>query len=834
MGNSIYGVAISGLNAAQVALNTTSHNIVNANTEGYNRQQIKQSATTPAPTGGGFLGRGVQINTISRVYDEFVGRQVQTAKAQDGYLTSQFSHLSDLDNLLADPSAGFSPSLQDFFTGVQTVANSPKDAAARQSLLGLAESMVTKLRTVNERMAVLREDVNTEIVSSVGNINSITSQIAELNDQIILATGAGGGNPPNDLLDKRDQLVKDLNGYVKSTVIKQSDGSYNVFIGNGQNLVVGNMAFNLGAIASPDDPSRLEVAYQQFGATVIIPDNLITGGSLGGVLEFRTKTLDDAQNSLGRIAVSLAQTVNDQHRKGQDLNGQFGGNFFKFPVEQVNAQHNLGTNARTMTAELTSDQPFIESDFNVAYDGTNYTITRLTDGQTNTVTPASILAAGGHVAFGVRFQLSGNLAAGENFGVSFRPAASHVIPSAKNTGDAALQVSIANIGVLSSSDYEFIVDKVDDVTTVGVREDSYRIVRKSDGMTTNINGTQWANPPIVVDGLSFRLNSGNFVAGDRFTIQPTRDFAENMSVMITDTAKLAAAAPIRTSSDVATIVTSQGGSNTGTGTITNITESMVSSGGSAAKKVEVVFTGPGTYDIRDAGTGTVLAGNQPYVPGGNITYNGWTVQVAGAPAAGDRFIIEPRRNTGSGTISAGVVSSVPVNINLKDPVAIQFVSSTSYQLVDPTNGNVLQGPQLYTAGQDISFNGWTVQLSGVPANGDSFIIEANAGGTADARNMLAIGKLQTMNTMAGGTSNFQGTYSKMVADVGVKTNQVKINQEAQAALLQQAETKQQSTSGVNLDEEAANLLIFQQAYQAASRTIQIAQRAFEEVLNIGR
>ncbi|MGQ5523016.1 flagellar hook-associated protein FlgK [Chitinimonas sp. PSY-7] len=834
MGNSIYGIAVSGLNAAQVALNTASHNIVNANTPGYNRQTMKQAAMQPNPTGGGFVGRGVEITGISRIYDAFIGRQVQIAKAQDGYLSSQLSHLSDLDNLMADPSAGFSPSLQDFFTGVQTVANSPKDVSARQSLLGLAQSMITKMHTVNERMAVLREDVNTEITSSVSNINSITNQIAALNDQIILASGSGDGNAPNDLLDQRDQLVKDLNGYVKSTIIKQSDGSYNVFIGNGQNLVVGSQSFTLGAVASADDPSRLEVAYQQFGATITIPDNLITGGSLGGVLEFRTKALDEVQNSLGRVAVALGQTVNDQHRRGQDLNGQYGGNLFQFPVEQINAQYNLGANSRTMTAELASALPFIESDFNIAFDGTNYTITRMTDSQSVTVAPAAILAAGGQLAFGVRFQLSGNLAAGENFGVSFRPAASHILPSSKNAGNADLQVSISNVSALTSSDYELIVDKVDDPSTVGVLEDSYRIVRKSDGMVTNINGTQWATPPVVVDGLEFRLNSGTFVAGDRFTIQPTRDFAENMSVMVTDTAKIAAAAPIRTSADAVRIVTSVPTTNTGTGTLTAVTNSLNSNGGTSAKKIEIVFTSATSYDVRDASTGTVLAGNQTYAAGGNITYNGWTVQISGAPNAGDRFVIEPRRNTGSGAISAGVVNSAPVNINLKNPVAVQFVSSTSYQLVDPTNGTVLQAAQAYTSGSNISFNGWSVKVSGVPATGDTFLIEANTGGTADARNMLALGQLQTANTMTGGTTNFQGAYSKMVADVGVQTNQVKINQKAQASLLQQAETKQQQVSGVNLDEEAANLLNFQQAYQAASRTIQIAQKAFEEVLNIGR
>ncbi|GLR13090.1 hypothetical protein GCM10007907_18800 [Chitinimonas prasina] len=883
MGNGIYGIAVSGLKAAQIGLTTTSHNIANASTPGYNRQVISQSAVEPTPTGGGFLGRGAQVDTITRIYNEFVGRQVQTAQAQAGYLTNLKSHLADLDNLLADPSAGFSPSLQDFFTGVQTVANNPQDVTARQSLLGLAESMITKLQTVDSRMQTLRSDVNTEIQATVGNINSITGQIAHLNDQIILSTTVGN-NLPNDLLDKRDHLVTQLNQYVKSTVIKQTDGSYNIFIGNGQNLVVGNRSFTLGAVQAVDDPSRLDVAYQQFGVTAVIPSEMITGGSLGGVLEFRKEVLDVSQNSLGRVALALAQTFNEQHRKGQDLNGQYGGNFFQFPTERISAQPRVGGNQVSLTAELTSVRPFVESDYNIALDntGTNYTITRLTDGQTATVSLASgeLTSATGFTAFGVRFKLEINpnvnpptgpdLLAGENVGISFRPAASEVIANGRNQGNADLQVSISDISKLTTSDYEFIFDGPD-----------YRVVRREDGAQFNINASAWANPPIEIDGLSFRINAGNMVAGDRFTVLPTRGFADEMTVMIKDTAKVAAAAPIRTSSDTFSIASSANAANTGGALINSVSASVAAQGGVAAKKIEILFTAAGTFDIRDANTGTVLAANQTYTSGNNISYNGWTVQITdggGPPVAGDRFVIDPRKNTGTANISAGVVTTMPINTDMKTPVAIRFETATRFNLVnpstgevidpatgnrfqpntgnivdrsgnivsggnslDPATGNVVDGgmtvqfsSQAYTSNGNISYNGWTVQITGVPAARDTFLVEPNTGGKADSRNMLALGKLQTTNILSGGTASYQGAYSKLVADVGVRANQVNINEAAQSQLLMQSQTKLAEASGVNLDEEASNLLIYQQAYLASSRVIQIAQKAFEEVLNIGR
>jgi len=840
MGNSIYGIAVTGLNAAKVGLQTTSHNIANANTEGYSRQTITQAAILPQQTGNGYVGSGVQVTAINRIYDDFQTRQVQTATAQDGYLTSLNDHLTDIDNLLADPSAGFSPSLQDFFTGVQTVANDPSSGPARQSLLGLSESMVTKLQTINGRLTTLRSDLNGELQATVGKINSITGQIANLNDQIALTRGSSGA--PNDLLDKRDELVKQLNQEVKATVVTQVDGSFNIFIGNGQNLVAGNQAFTLGAVPATDDPRRLDVAYQQYGSTAPIPQSLITGGSLGGLLQFRTDVLDAAQNSLGRVAMTLAQTMNNQQRQGQDLNGQIGGNYFKLPLESAHKQYGLGDGTQSLTATLQSNatNPFIESDFNVQAvppdpaDPTtlDYVITRLTDGQKVTI-PAinaatSILPPGtGQPAFGVNFQLSGPLNANEQVSVSFSPAASAVIPNAKNVGNGQLQVSVDDTNQLTGSDYTFNYQGPD-----------YSVTRNSDKAIFTVSAQMWANPPVVIDGLRFQLNGGSFTPGDSFLVRPTRDLADNLSVAISDPAKIAAAAPIRSSADTFSLVTSK--TPTSVGDVTAVSASIEAQGGVAAKRINLVFTSPTTYDVQDAATNTTLAASQTFDPTvGTISYNGWTVSVTGADV-GDQFTIDPRRNTGTGQIAAGTVSGAPVNVKLQQPVSLVFDSATTYQLRDPATGAALQVDPVtgnpisnaYTSGSDISFNGWKTQVSGVPAAGDTFLIEPNLGGVSDNRNILAMGQLQTANTISNGSVNYQSAYSQIVSNIGVQANQAGINQKAQASLLQQAINRQQSTAGVNLDEEASNLLIFQQAYQAASKTIQIAQQAFQQILNI--
>lgn len=830
MGNSIYGIAISALNAAQVGLSTTGHNIANANTEGYNRQKITQGTTSPQPLGTGFVGRGVEIKSVDRVYNEYLDRQVQYANAQDGFFTSLDSHLRDLDSVLADPSAGFSPSLQDYFRGIQTVANDPTSAAARQSLLGLSESMVTKLQTINDRFNTLRNDVNSELSATVSSINTITGQIAQLNDQIAITSGQTTGSQPNDLLDTRDQLINDLNRLVKATVVKQSDGSFNVFVGNGQNLVVGNQAFTLGTVAADDDPERMEVAYKQFGSTAVIPSNLLTGGSLGAVLQFRRDVLDVTQNALGRVAMGLAQTINNQQRQGQDANGRMGGNFFKMPLEQESRSYGLGDGTQVLTASLGggSDAPFIESDFNIRVspvDG-SYTITRITDNEQVVIPEADALVGlmdpnVGQQAFGVAFKLSGPMNLGEQVGISFRPAASSVTPNTKNTGNAQVQVSISDVNKLTTSDYEFMFDGPD-----------YRVVRKSDNMSFAISGSQWARPPVEVDGMRFQVNAGILEKGDRFLIKPTGNFASTVSVAIKDTAKIAAAAPIRTTSDTFAFVASK--TPASAGTISMVTVAVEAQGGAAAKRVNLVFTSDTTYDIRDANTNATLATNQTFDPAiGQISYNDWTASITDA-LSGDQYTVDPRRNGGNAEISAGRVNGAPANALLKDPVAVVFDSPTSFELRNPATGEVLQASSLYTSGGGISYNGWTIEVSGTVAVGDTFLVGPNSSGVADNRNILLMGQLQTQNTLAQGSSNFQSAYSKMVSEVGVQANQARINQSAQSSLLLQAQTKVKESSGVNLDEEASNLLIFQQAYLASSRTIQIAQKIFEEILNIGR
>jgi len=651
MGSSIFGIGMSGMNAAQAGLVTTGHNISNASTPGFSRQEVIQTSNLPQATGAGFLGQGVSVSTVRRLYSDTLANQLTLAQTQGSQLDAYNAQIAQLANMLGDPNAGLTPALQDFFSGVADVAAHPESVPSRQALLSSANALSASFQGLDQQMAQIRAGINTAITGSIASINGYAQQIASLNQSIVVAESASAQQPANDLRDQRDALVAALNREVRASVVMESNGSYDVFVGNGQPVVVGVKTFALVGAPSPEDPQRLEVGYQSGASTVLLSANNIQGGTLGGLLSFRSNTLDAAQNALGRVAIGLAQTFNDQHALGQDLNGA------------------LGTKVFTVAS------------------------------------PA-------------------------------------VLPNSNNAGSAAVTAALQNVNALTVSDYRLQYNGA-----AGGNE-NFLLTRLSDGMTTAATFPTATGYPysINADGITLTLPAGAAL-NDSWLIEPTRRGAAGIGVALTDPAAIAAAFPIR--------------------------------------------------------TGAALA------------------------------------NSGSGTISAGSVSSV-ANLPLPATVTLTFNAATGQFSV---GGAVpAAGPFAYTPGGNIGFNGISFAISGVPANGDRFTLDRNANAVADNRNALALASLQAANTLgrnagiAGSqpTTSFQGAYSQLVSQVGNTARQTEVTAKAQQNLIAQTKQAQQSVSGVNLDEEAGNLLRYQQAYQASGKMMQIASTLFQSLLDLGK
>jgi flagellar hook-associated protein 1 FlgK len=328
----IFQTSVSGMLAFQRALATTSHNISNVNTEGYSRQRTALSTLTPTPAGGGWVGTGVGVESIRRLADDNRLASVRTNSSEYNRLET-FAELNGrIDNLLADKDAGLSPALQAFFNSVQQAASDPTSPTSRNVMLTEAGNLASRFHYIESRLSELEGEVNHRIEVAVDEVNEMAAAVARLNQDIAVALGRSQGAPPNDLLDQRDLLLEKISERITTQVVPAEGGSVNVFIGNGQALVVGAQYNSLTTVANATDPARREIAFVANGSTVNVTRNL-SGGSLGGLLDFRRESLDVISAELGEVASALAQEFNDQHRLGASFDGgtmQRGGDFFSF------------------------------------------------------------------------------------------------------------------------------------------------------------------------------------------------------------------------------------------------------------------------------------------------------------------------------------------------------------------------------------------------------------------------------------------------------------------------------------------------------------------------
>ncbi|MFO3903737.1 flagellar hook-associated protein FlgK [Enterobacter hormaechei] len=386
--SSLINSAMSGLSAAQAALNTASNNISSYNVTGYTRQTTVLSASNSTLTGGGWVGNGVYVSGVQREYDSFITNQLRAAQNQSSALTTRYQQMSKIDDVLSGSTNSLATTMQDFFSSLQTLVSNAEDPAARQTVLGKADGLVNQFKVNDQYLRDQDKQINIAIGTSVDQINNYAKQIANLNDQISRLTGVGAGASPNNLLDQRDQLVSELNQIVGVEVSVQDGGTYNVSFGNGYNLVQGSTSNQLAAVKSSADPSRTTVAFVDgTSGPVEIPEKLLTSGSLGGMLTFRTEELDAARNTLNQLALSFANAMNTQHAKGFDADGEPGEKLFDIGAPAVLANSkNTGSAAVTAKVDMANYTKVQATDYKMEFDGSSWKITRLSDKTTVTAT----------------------------------------------------------------------------------------------------------------------------------------------------------------------------------------------------------------------------------------------------------------------------------------------------------------------------------------------------------------------------------------------------------------------------------------------------------------
>ncbi|MFP2420160.1 flagellar hook-associated protein FlgK [Pseudescherichia vulneris] len=430
--SSLMNSAMSGLGAAQAALNTVSNNIASYNVSGYTRQTTVLSAANSTLGAGGWVGNGVTVSSVQREYNAFITNQLNAAQNQSSGLTTRYQQMSKIDDLLSDTTNSLSATLQDFYSSLQTLVSNAEDPAARQAVLGKSQGLVNQFKTTDQYLRDQDKQVNGAIVSTVSQINNYAQQIATLNDKISKLTGVGAGASPNDLLDQRDQLVSQLNQLVGVEVNVQDGSTYNVTMANGYNLVQGSNARQLAAVPSSADPSRTTVAYvDNVAGNIEIPEKLLNTGSLGGLLTFRTQDLDQTRNSLNQMALAFADAFNTQNKAGIDADGNVGKDFFNIggPSALSNTKN---TGSATLGVTMTDSKQVQATDYKMSFDGTNWQVTRLSDN--TSVTPT--VETDGSLSFdGLNVKVSG--AANKNDSFTVKPVANAIVNMSVALSDAS-------------------------------------------------------------------------------------------------------------------------------------------------------------------------------------------------------------------------------------------------------------------------------------------------------------------------------------------------------------------------------------------------------------
>jgi len=322
----LLSIGLSGLSASKTQLSITGHNITNVNTPGYSRQDASQATRSPQFSGAGYIGSGTSLVDVRRSYSEFLTSQLRSSTSLNSDVEAYKSQIDQLDSLLAGTTTGITPSLQKFFSALQTAAEDPANIPARQLVLAEAEGLARRFNTVYDRLSEQNSFTNKQMSAVTDQVNRLAGSIGSLNEAIAIA--AANGKQPNDLLDARDEAVRQLSGYIGVTVVPQDDSSFNVFIGSGQPLVVGSTVAKLEVVPGQGDPNRHEVQFISGGSRQGITSQ-ITGGELGGLIRYREEVLDSTMNSLGRLSLAVSDQVNTQLRQGLDLKGDVGVDLFK-------------------------------------------------------------------------------------------------------------------------------------------------------------------------------------------------------------------------------------------------------------------------------------------------------------------------------------------------------------------------------------------------------------------------------------------------------------------------------------------------------------------------
>jgi flagellar hook-associated protein 1 FlgK len=316
-------LGIRAMAANYAALQTTGHNISNANVKGYSRQQVELATAQGQFTGAGFFGKGVNVVSVTRLHNAFLTREADVAKSLSAMDAARLQHLKRMENVFQPGEHGLGAAAADLFSAMTDLGSNPSDLATRQVVLARAGDLASRFAAAGAALDEVQAGVAAEVKASVARINALAEGIAQANDRVAALRGLG--QPANDLLDERERLISQLSEEVAVTRVEASDGTLAIFVGGGQRLVLGNQAERLSVQRDKVDPTQIAVGVADGAAVRTLDSHVIAGGKLAGLLRFQSQDLTQGRNLIGQLALAVGGALNAQQLRGVNLQQPLGG-----------------------------------------------------------------------------------------------------------------------------------------------------------------------------------------------------------------------------------------------------------------------------------------------------------------------------------------------------------------------------------------------------------------------------------------------------------------------------------------------------------------------------
>jgi flagellar hook-associated protein 1 FlgK len=890
---SLINIGLTGLKANQAALSTTGHNIVNADTEGYTRQRVETTTNAALYRGGLVQGQGVKVDDINRIYNQFINEQVVRDTSALNEIQAQLGSLEQMDKLLSNPATGAAVEMADMFDSFQVVADDPSSVSVRNTVVNDIKDVEVRYNQVYNNLFEQQLTNAQQIEASAIEVNTILTDIATLNKEIVQFEG-GGSAEANDLLDKRDASILQLSGFMDISTVEDNSGALSVFLSNGQSLVVGDISYPIVVEDDEFDLNMKSVSVNVSGVLVEATDQ-ISGGTISGLLKFQNETIPQAMNQLGRIAVVMADQVNEQHRLGMDANGNLGGYVFRDVNDQdvarsrfMSSSDNALPNDRVGNITITDSSVMTADDYILEFTGpndNNYEVRRVAD---DAVVTRGVIVTAYPVEIdfeGIRVELeSGSFQQGDEF---------QLRPSRSGASDLRMDIERGDQLALASP-----IRTEQDLGNTGTGEitqgqilDVYQQAPNDDVLLPTFQTPGALAPPVIV----------------RFTSETTYDVLDNSD----PSNPVSLVPPLENQTYIPgvsneifpddpglTIVQSQGalagavtagtvngyGAETlsftftdpDSGVVTNRPAVAIAANTPAQQIVNQLNQQQGVVatanteltlsNFDDNGTGTAY----------EIVINGETLAIT-APDVVDADTIAREVNANGNLATQNIRAfSDGTSVRLESFVGVDItVTVNGDPDVLPGDGDSIdvtdslgttlnvQGGNSATVGGTIDvqleegllmtsdsiglgniftpiptassfYTGYQIEISGEPQRTDVFTVDFNSNGVSDNRNVIEMIDIQREKTIATDQSagmTLEEGYNQLVATVGSETASLRINEAAAESVLKLSTAFRESISGVNLDEEAANLIKFEQAYNASAKVITVAQEIIDTLLN---